>query len=131
MAGTIESQEATRILTLIADSIQQSKDFVLEQAPDAIQQLVAWKRVETLIGVVVGLLLLAVAVYLARTLKEKAMKAEHDVEIFIVTARGCLAAIATLGGVGAVLTHASPCLQVWIAPKLFVIEYLADILKAR
>ena len=46
MAESIDAEQANRVLTLIADSLEQGKGFVMEQAPDLVQQLILWKRAE-------------------------------------------------------------------------------------
>jgi len=45
----LKSEQAERVLKLIGDSLEGGKDFVLREAPDVVQELIVWKRAESLL----------------------------------------------------------------------------------
>lgn len=129
----IESQQAERELKIIADSLEQGKDFVLTQAPDVVQQLIAWKRAETAICIVLGLAMIAGCVLIIRGLRRSYREAvsagrQEDLTFMLpaVLFGACAIVLAVLG-CAVIASNVAMCLQVWLAPKVFILEYLGRI----
>lgn len=131
----MESEQAERILKTIADSLEEGKGFVVDQAPDVVQQLVVWGRARSAIAVAIPLVV-ALAFFVAGrqyrrkwnllTPDRKWDKDDwpHQYGAAWVSAKivgWLLVLIAALN----TMSH----LQVWLAPKLYALEYLFKIAK--
>ncbi len=122
----IDSSEANRLLKLLADSLEQGKEFVLTQAPEVVQQLILWKRAEHTAWVCMGLVGMVVMYFVGRRcyawLVENNRRGEPG-------EWPCLLGIpsAALLFLGLLLFNIAPCLQVWLAPKVYLLEYLAKL----
>lgn len=126
--------QAERLLKLITDSLEQGKDFVLEQAPDVVQQLIMLKRIEySVYAVLAGLLLAAAVTFILWSIPH--VKKEYEnfacsewLPVWALSSMlsGGLVLLATISLVDGVLPV---LLKVWLAPKVFLLEYLASIIK--
>ncbi len=124
--------EKEQLLQLLKTTLQESKDFVLEQAPSVFQELILWGRtVNTLgavvcgIGVLTFLIVAFVAVKKVLTLSGDryawCMRDTH-VTIMIISAVASL----ILGFVGWSFTMSA--LKAWICPKVYLLEYLGSLM---
>ena len=57
----MKADDAEKILKLIADSLEQGRDFVVAQAPDVVQEIVTWNRWSNTVGAVTCLVLALIA----------------------------------------------------------------------
>ncbi len=133
MADEQKSEEVYRqFLKLVLDTTQQGKDFVVEQAPLVVQELVTWQRAWlTLLAV---LLVLLTAVVIALFVKGfrwswrnwDRIAREGDAPGPIIGGAILFLVIAgmTVGSVASV----NDALKVWLAPRLYVIEYIGHVL---
>lgn len=131
----MESEQAERILRTIADSLEEGKGFVVDQAPDVVQQLILWGRVESVLGLVIPLVVALPFFVVARrchkkwNLLEAADKWDKD---DWPKDLGIIWIVANLVGWVIVLISISVAasnLQVWLAPKVYALEYLFKIAK--
>lgn len=101
-------------------------DFVKEQAPDVVNQLIAWEIASNAIWVAVGLLGLAVSVWVFR----KGCKQWGD-DDKIESSTGCVVGglFAIAGSAILFCTHIEGLIKPIIAPKVWLIEYAANLLK--
>jgi len=125
----MKTDDAERILKLLADSLEQGKDFALEQAPDIAQELILWKRVEWVCAVVIGLVACLLLYWACRLLWRRSKLPEckdfrEGIELSSVVC-GTLSCVALGIWLGCTISS----LQVWFAPKLYILEYAANILK--
>jgi len=119
----IESSEAERFLKLINDSLEGGKGFVLEQAPDVVQQLILWKRVESIVIVALLAVTALVALCLARSWSAKVDWDSAATEGYVyASVSGCFVFASCLI---AALIVAVYSLEVWLAPKVYVLHYLS------
>jgi len=114
-------EKLTEALTGLIETITTTTDFVLAQAPDVIQQLVAYSTMKYSIWL--GLFCVAWVVYIAgvtRCYKTEAAKENGDQEptVWIGLIFGCILGFATAGVL-------MPLLKITIAPKVWLIEYAA------
>jgi len=127
----LKSEQAERVLKLLGDSLEGGKEFVLREAPDVVQQLIVWKRVESVavISALLSLSLLALLVSRAahRIFNDERLVADSEKAGFacVVALMAYLACLSFLisaicGGIG--------YLQVWLAPKVYVLEYCTKLL---
>ncbi len=123
----MKSNEAERLLKIIADNLEQGKEFVVEQAPDVLQQLILWQKVESLLALCfcACLFLIGTLVFYKNIKIINKAKTIDDVASSVI--------IVTLSGVVSIFSFVfipvtiQAYLVVWIAPKVFIIEYLAGL----
>lgn len=132
----MKTDDAERIVKWFADTLEQGKDFTLEQAPDVVQELILWKEVESLIvlGIItlvaLGMCILCRFCHRRSTVVPTGAKCGdpemnwRDGTIFF----GILALVFWLFAVPVTVIS---YLQVWIAPKLYALEYAMHLLNKR
>ena len=123
----MKSNEAERLLKIIADNLEQGKEFVVEQAPDVLQQLILWQRVESLLALCfcICLFLIGTLVFYKNIkIINKADKIDDVASNVIICITSSFISIFSFISIPiAIQTY----LVVWIAPKVFIIEYLAKL----
>lgn len=126
-----QSHEISELVKFIADTLKESKDFVLEQAPSVIQEFITWKRWEYLTLAVLLTVFAATFAYLsAKAFKWALKEAETDLESAApVGVLSFFAVAASVIFTICAIYHAYCALQVWIAPKVFLIEFVSSALK--
>lgn len=104
----------------------QGKDFVIDQAPDVINQLLAWEFTISLIGFVFGvvttigsLVLIKVAI---KSCKEGGLLYDNNME-----GASCLTVIPVFIGI-MLISFNLTWVQILIAPKVFLLEYASQII---
>ncbi len=118
--------------------------FTKEQLPEVIQQLLIWKLAANAIVLVIAIILLLLACKLARYIF-KSKPADGGDDTLFWTGRSwragemefsevsIICTIASVfvvpGGVIAALVAGSQALQIWLAPKVYLIEYAASLAK--
>ncbi len=122
----IDTEQANRLLKLLADGVEQGKDFVLTQAPEVVQQLILWKRAEHTAWVCMGLVGMVVVYFVGRRCYAWIVKDNRHGELEELL---CLLGIpsAALLFLLMLLFNIAPCLQVWLAPKVYLLEYLTKL----
>jgi len=103
-----------------------AKDFLLAEIPEVIRQLLIWKAVESGIWFGLGVVLTALSVFvLTKAVKFwKAGYEKMDAAMF------CSVATVLSGGCGICFTFTNlTWLKILIAPKLYLIEYAASLVK--
>lgn len=102
--------------------IREGADFVGEQAPLFVQELLTYYTAYHTIWLAVGLVLLTVSWRLYKYAKysEEEIVLAHDVA-------GLLSAITFLVGAGVTLTHVFGLVKVLVAPRLYLLEALQRI----
>jgi hypothetical protein len=105
-------------------------EFVQQQAPDLVHQLLAWHFILSLLSFCAGISLLVLVVCLWRANRAKLAKWRNakygpDGE-YILSCVG--AAFGIVAGVIIVSSNLG-WIEIWVAPKLYLVEYLAGLLK--
>lgn len=120
-------------IRLLTDSIAESKEFVLEQAPLVLQELVAYGRVLHLAHMIAALLICIIIFFLAAQPKRLYLKHKGEdrevIMIFGVLPRIFALIASGFISIGSISQHLSPCLMSWFAPRVYILTYLHDILK--
>lgn len=95
-------------------------DMVKTQAPELVQEFVKWKFTEALIYIIgSSLILVAAGVFFFN-----AYKYRHDIEVYAPCSMiGCLIGLV---GVLCVTRNLMVVMQIWIAPKVYLIQYVID-----
>jgi hypothetical protein len=123
--------------------LQSAKDFTLEQAPDILRQVVVWKRAEETAYLALTLLILvgtgiaylklfrwtAGQVAKAKTERGNYKTGFDDYGVFMFgsVAAGIICPISTITA----LCRIGDTLQVWLAPKVYLIEYFSHLIKPK
>jgi len=117
------------LITQATTGIDTSVDFLQAQLPDVVMQLLMWHGVKSGVYCAVALLLLTTLAIVWRSVGKSLMTEGGflyaEVEL---TAMALLASGAALG-VPALSMLNLTWLQIWIAPKVWLIEYAANLIK--
>lgn len=106
-------------------------DWLYAQAPDIIQQLLLWHGVESFFKFCFFVSLIVISSAYGRSVLTKMWKeneefSEGQVAIFII---GCFATgISFFVGIINMADHLK-WLQIWIAPKVYLLEYVTNLVK--
>lgn len=126
---------------IITDAVS-VREFVIEQTPDVVQQLLAWAFWSSLIEAVAPIvILIAIVIATITTLKKlpRATKAEmignsydytcgiHDMYFIPTVAIGGFSTVISLVAVGC--TFNITWLQILVAPKVWLLEYASQLVK--
>jgi hypothetical protein len=120
----MNNEQLQRVLKSFADSVEGGTEFVLTQAPEVLQQLILWKRIES---VIFSIILLSLVAWLSRVCKRNVANSgktesiyDTDWPIGIAAFTGGCAGLAFIVW----CANLSSMLQVWFAPKVYILEYL-------
>lgn len=121
--------EAKDVWVFLLESLKETKGFAIEQAPDVIQQLVFWKAWQY--GLMACFLLVCVVGLIVAIFAICRVIDRHD---NICPEAGKLIARILGGGIAALVTgffldQAYWLLMLWLAPKVFVLEYVSGLIR--
>ena len=125
-------QEAmAEIITKAVSSVEAAGSFIVEQTPDVIKQLLTWKLTEALffvgLGVVIGLLSIPffkLGKYFGA--QGRIDNNNDDVQCFLFYALTC---ICVFIGIVMFFVNMHTVLYIWMAPKVYLIEYASHLAK--
>ncbi len=128
-------------------AVDKGIDFAVEHVPDVVQQLLTWHFVESFLFFTLGLLLVTSAVVIPTNIykwaNKKKPEKKEDVQFpwewrsyepkpevcpEVIIPCGFYSPIAAFFGV-VVLLHNLTWLKIWVAPKLYLLEYAASLVK--
>ncbi len=109
---------AKELLTML----KSTKEFVIEQAPDVVQQLIAYSTVESSICLFVSLVIVVVGASLIRSGLKSLKKDKYDDFAMICVVAGSISGVV---GLTAITINSMALAKVLVAPKIFLIEYLS------
>jgi hypothetical protein len=124
MNEQLQSQLAA-ILGSIHTGVAKASDFAMTELPSIAQQYVMYGRATTTLGVVLGLVAFFAAYKLARfgaSEPEYGEETEQILGIFVAIAAG-------FTGLVLLLLNTSQALLVWLAPKVWLLKELAQLIK--
>lgn len=125
MNETLQNASA-EILIGAAETVGQAKDFVLSELPDVVQQLLAWKFAMSLVafGAAIVLMLagLLVPAIVGRRLDPDAWGLWYIGSLTVWLFGGMFIDLSLDAGI-------FEWVQIWLAPKVYLIEYAADLVK--
>ena len=126
--------EQEQLLQLLKTTLQDGKDFILEQAPSVIQELILWGRATTTLGVcasIIGVLVFTILffVFIKKFRKETnqyndkwTMRETYGLSLITSGVMSVATMISTV-------TFTILALKVWLCPKLYLLDYLKDSLQ--
>lgn len=126
-------KQLAEILKKGLETAEKTGNFIVEQAPDLIRQLLIWKTVEYSVYVILGISLI---IYFYRWTKKvsKEMKENEDdfEDYFMDSFANILIAIGQLSlliiGMMLIAENLQDLIQIVFAPKIYLIEYSAKLL---
>jgi len=126
-------KQLAEILKKGLETAEKTGNFIVEQAPDLIRQLLIWKTVEYSVYVILGISLI---IYFYRWTKKvsKEMKENEDdfEDYFMDSFANILIAIGQLSlliiGMILIAENLQDLIQIVFAPKVYLIEYSAKLL---
>jgi hypothetical protein len=118
------------VLGGIADGVSQAKDFAVEQLPDVAQQYIMFGMVWETAALVVSVIVFALSVWLTAWAVKKMMDDGTSYQQEYAAIVG-----GVMGGFGVFvfgitsIAQLHPFLLVWFAPKLYLLQGIAGLLK--
>lgn len=130
MNGKLENAMA-EILIKAAETAETAAGFVVEQTPEVAQQCLRWNFVAAACSMGIGVLVLMggiAAIAIACRVERSVCGAcgawkEEATGAFVV------GLIVSVVGIGMVVSSGATVLQIWLAPKVYLIEYAAKLAK--
>jgi hypothetical protein len=117
-------QEIAAWLETIRTGAESAGNFVLTQAPLVVQQKVAWGRAFETTWLVIGAIALLALLYYAK--RVYAWSSKNSDEGFSI---GFLYTCLSFGVFLLTMDQLKLTLQVWLAPRLYIIEWLVSLAK--
>jgi hypothetical protein len=128
----MNDKQLPELLEYIGNICKDSTDFVLAQAPEVVQQLILLKRVECSIFLCLSVSMVTLLTWGAQHSIQKLREA-HDEQDDGPIILWIIATVGTVFGAGVLtlvtIDHISDTLTVWLAPKVYILEYAANLLK--
>lgn len=125
---TTQLQEnAVELLTFV----KQSKDFMVEQAPMYVQELVEFHFFENMISTITGVVVLATILLLVILIQKNIinkLEEQFDKNMTYLVLSICLG-IPFLAVIGDITKHTKECYKAKYAPRVLIIEKLSEIVK--
>lgn len=112
------------VAAMTKEGIMKAVEVMQEQAPELVREVLAWHFCKSLLLFVAGIVAIGLLVVAVKSTKKNwATIYRADGEIFCFMGCGILLGI----GIGMVTTNIT-WLQIWIAPRLFLLEYVSDLI---
>ena len=105
-----------------------TKDFAIAQAPDVVQQLLSFKLIANIGFTVVFFMIGSISTFLILYYQKQWKKKEHShfddpAHLFWL--------IGTIFGYGIMLFPLYECIKIWVAPKVYIIEYISELINGK
>jgi uncharacterized membrane protein HdeD (DUF308 family) len=112
------------VLTGISEGVSQAKDFAIEQLPDVAQQYIMFGMVwETTLLVIYAVLITLIAVGIWRLWVSDNLEFEAGAGLIV------FGGFSLVGLLIAFVNQLKPVLLVWFAPKLYLLQGIAGLVK--
>ena len=136
-------QALAQVIEKATDGVQSGVSFLSAELPDVIHQLLMWKMIESLVMCIAGITLLSVMTYILikysgvgakikdsdSRWKTHQITLTHDAEGDIAPWIPVTITIPVLAALGCASLVNIDWLKIWIAPKVYLIEYAASLVK--
>ena len=126
-------KQLAEILKKGLETAEKTGNFIVEQAPDLIRQLLIWKTVEYSVYVILGISLIIYFYRWTKKVSKEMKENEYDFEDYfmdslanIFFAIGQLSLLIT--GIILIAENLQDLIQIVFAPKIYLIEYSAKLL---
>ena len=136
-------QALAQVIEKATDGVQSGVSFLSAELPDVIHQLLMWKMIESLVMCIVGISLTSVMTYILIKYSGVGAKIKdsdsrwkthhitltHDAEGDIAPWIPATIAVPVIAALGFLSLVNIDWLKIWLAPKVYLIEYAASIVK--
>lgn len=133
IASMVNNNLQTALANLIQSTIdgaKQAGQFLKEQIPDVIRQLLMWKMTEAIIMSIVCLIVLIVSLLLLKKCIRELKVVGND-DIMIAYIFGCIASAAgIILGCSFLVVNLKTAIMIGVAPKIYLIQYSVDLIKS-
>lgn len=122
------NQAFADIVTKALSGVDAAASFLSAQIPDVIHQLLVWKMAQAGGGFILCLLFIIGYVFLIKMIVKNGYISGPDLDVLAVLAL-------IIGGIFAVVcvvfavANLFDMLQIWLAPKIYVMEYASSLIK--
>lgn len=113
----------------IKSGVSQTIDFAKEQVPDVIYQLVLYKTILYGFWLTVGILSLVLAFFVGKKVYKETLKSYKEAHEGVIVLGGVFVIILSIYGVTSIGCYMSNFIQITFAPKVWLLEYAASLLK--
>lgn len=124
-------QKATTVTGQLVDGAKQvtekSVDFAMEQIPDIIHQLLLWKAADAVIGIIAMLILIVIFFKFLPKVQAFAKEDRDPASLILYSVFG--GAVLLVFPAIAIFWNVSLILKIWLAPKIYLIEYVSELVK--
>ena len=117
------TEELQGALTEILKGVLSAKDFMLAELPEVIQQLLLWKATLSIIWFIAAVAVLICLISQVKKFWAVLLKEGCGAEVFII-----FYLMLPVGAFFIAIANLT-WLQIWIAPKVYLIEYAASLAK--
>ena len=131
MNGT--DKQLAEILKKGLETAEKTGNFIVEQAPDLIRQLLIWKTVEYSVYVILGISLIIYFYRWTKKVSKEMKENEYDFEDYFMDSFANI--LITIGQLSLLITgiiliaeNLQDLIQIVFAPKIYLIEYSAKLL---
>ena len=122
------NEELQKALTEILSGVLTAKDFVLAELPEVLTQLLLWKFWHSLIIASLGVVVLICVLHFMTVYIKKVIdlgKTNDDYYLWLIP----MSIIGIPISMAAFISINITWLQIWVAPKVYLIEYAASLTK--
>ena len=126
-------KQLAEILKKGLETAEKTGNFIVEQAPDLIRQLLIWKTVEYSVYVILGISLIIYFYRWAKKVSKEMKENEDDFEDYFMDSFANI--LITIGQLSLLITgiiliaeNLQDLIQIVFAPKIYLIEYSAKLL---
>lgn len=116
------------IIKQLLEYINQSKDFVLEQAPDLINEILTYEKYSSIYQIIIffSVLIISLSYFYNQ------FPLERDKFDFVKTEylfKACISGFITFVCTGATISNLIKLVKIYTAPKYFLIEFILNLKK--
>lgn len=124
-----KDEAIAKVLETALTGLQKTGEFVVEQAPDLVRQLILWNTAKYAALLVLGLLLLIVLGTISYKIAKAGTKSNaYDKDgYWIASSLTGLAGL--MSGVPLTITNGLGLLKITLAPKVWLLEYAASLVR--
>lgn len=118
------NESLIKILEKIISGAESGVEFLKGEIPEIVEQLIVWKTVEHFVLLAIGLLLFTVIPTITYIKRNEIKDREHVII-------GCVVInlLSSVLGICLFCKNISPLLQAYLAPKIYIIEYIGTLVK--
>lgn len=124
------SNELDELMVQIINQVKNTGDFVVEQMPDVVQQLLTYQYYSTVCFLIFGIVLLFISCFSFYKMSILNRQSLRDPDIIpYVIAFLMIGIISALIGIVNVCCNIDPLLKLTFAPKIYLIEYASRLIR--